>query len=61
VQPSEKDMKANKISILTPMGSALFGYATDDVVTWQFPTGIKNLKIVEVAQKTEDLNMDVFI
>lgn len=61
VQPSEKDMKNNKISILTPMGAALFGYSVEDVVTWHFPTGIKELKIIEVAQKTQDRNLDVLI
>ncbi|MEZ4792427.1 MAG: GreA/GreB family elongation factor [Gelidibacter sp.] len=61
VQPSEKDMKNNKISILTPMGAALFGYSVTDIVRWDFPTGIKELKIIEVAQKTEDKNLDALI
>ena len=61
VQPSEKDMKNNKISILTAMGAALFGYSVEDVVTWHFPTGVKELKIIEVAQMEPDKNMDVLI
>jgi len=61
VQPSEKDMKTSKISILTPMGAALFGYSTEDSITWQFPNGVKELKIVEVAQMAQDRNLDVLI
>ncbi|WP_445955750.1 GreA/GreB family elongation factor [Yeosuana sp.] len=61
VQPSEKDVKNNKISILTPMGAALFGYSVEDVLRWDFPTGIKELKIIEVTQKTQDRSMDVLI
>lgn len=61
VQPSEKDMKSGKISILTPMGAALFGYSVDDIVTWHFPTGIKELKIIEVTQLAQDRNLDVLI
>ncbi|PNW28291.1 GreA/GreB family elongation factor [Formosa algae] len=44
VIPQNKDLKQNKISILTPMGSALFGYALGDCITWEFPNGIKELK-----------------
>ncbi|PVW12637.1 GreA/GreB family elongation factor [Marixanthomonas spongiae] len=50
VIPSERDMKQNKISILTPMGSALFGYAEGDTVNWDFPGGQEALKIVSVSQ-----------
>jgi regulator of nucleoside diphosphate kinase len=61
VQPSEKDVKNNKISILTPMGAALFGYSVDDIVQWDFPTGMKELKIIEVAQQAQVKNLEVLI
>ena len=61
VQPSEKDVKNNKISILTPMGAALFGYSVDDVVQWDFPTGMKELKIIEVTQQAQIKNLDILI
>lgn len=54
VQPSEKDIKNNKISILTPMGAALFGYSVSDTVKWDFPTGLKELKIIEVTQQPQE-------
>lgn len=61
VQPSEKDLKTNKISILTPMGAALFGYSVKDVVRWDFPTGTKEIQIMEVTQMAQDKNLDVHI
>ena len=35
VKPHESDLKSNRISILTPMGLALYGYALDDEILWQ--------------------------
>lgn len=50
VTPNEKDYQSNKVSVLTPMGSAVMGYAQDDVIDWEFPGGIKKLRIVNVKQ-----------
>jgi regulator of nucleoside diphosphate kinase len=50
VTPTERNVKLDKISILTPMGAALIGYSEDDTVLWDFPTGKKNLHILSVAQ-----------
>jgi len=50
VTPPDRDAKLNKISILTPMGAALFGYAQGDTMQWEFPSGIKQLNIVKVGQ-----------
>tara|TARA_R110002049_G_scaffold279223_2_gene458119 strand:+ start:899 stop:1312 length:414 start_codon:yes stop_codon:yes gene_type:complete len=51
VIPIERDLKQNKISILTPMGSALIGYSKDDTVLWDFPTGKQKIKILNVVQE----------
>lgn len=51
VLPPEKDVSKDKISILTPMGIALFGYAEGDVVSWEFPSGPKQLRIEKVEQQ----------
>ncbi len=53
VIPSEKDLKQDKISILTPMGSALLGYSEEDTVEWDFPNGRQRLKI-EVVKRDEN-------
>ncbi|WP_435133608.1 GreA/GreB family elongation factor [Formosa sp. A9] len=59
VTPVEKDLNANKISILTPMGVALFGYSKDDNVLWDFPTGLKELKILYVTQNKTNSNLNM--
>ncbi|MFD1160926.1 GreA/GreB family elongation factor [Hwangdonia seohaensis] len=61
VIPMDKDMKQNKISILTPMGSALFGYAKDDAILWEFPAGKQQLKISDVSQEETFSGMDLVV
>lgn len=51
VTPEMSSIKQNKISILSPMALALFGYATGDEVEWQFPSGMNIIKIIGVIQK----------
>lgn len=50
VFPDKSDVSANKISILAPMSLALFGYAANDVIMWQFPSGMQAIKILNVEQ-----------
>lgn len=49
VPPEKADLKNNRISVLAPMSLALFGYAQGDEFEWQFPVGIKPIKILEVV------------
>ena len=50
VYPSDADLDQNKISILTPVGSALIGLRVGQVIDWPFPNGKqKQLKVVSVA------------
>jgi len=48
VFPEESDLKANKISILAPLGTALIGFKANDEVIWQMPGGATELKILSV-------------
>lgn len=50
VMPDKSDISKNKLSILAPMGLALFGYAVSDEIMWQFPSGINAIKILNVEQ-----------
>lgn len=61
VIPSERDLKQDKISILTPMGAALFGYATGDPVIWDFPTGKQHFTITAVEQQESSNGIDVLL
>ncbi|MEM5565033.1 GreA/GreB family elongation factor [Psychroserpens sp. AS72] len=55
VIPIDKNVKENKISVLTPMGAALIGYAKDDKIDWDFPGGKHQIKIKDVSRQ-ETLN-----
>ena len=50
VKPEWSNIAENKISVLAPMGLALFGYAKDDEILWQFPSGLQAIKILKVEQ-----------
>ena len=50
VIPADKNAKQDKISILTPMGAALFGYSEGDSIEWDFPSGKQKIELVAVTQ-----------
>lgn len=49
VEPAQADMKQQKISFLTPIGSALIGFKIGDEVEWKMPVGVRTYKILEVT------------
>ena len=50
VLPNMSDPTKKRISLLTPMGSALIGYAQGDEIMWSFPNGEKLIKILKVGK-----------
>ena len=44
---------ADPVSVLAPLGMALLGYRTGDVIEWPVPRGIRRLKILEVLYQPE--------
>ncbi|MDG5491188.1 GreA/GreB family elongation factor [Psychroserpens sp. SPM9] len=61
VIPTDRDVNQNKISVLTPMGSALIGYSKDDTILWDFPTGKQLIKIIDVVQEETFNGIDLVI
>ncbi|MFS4417462.1 GreA/GreB family elongation factor [Maribacter sp. 2307ULW6-5] len=61
VLPNEGDVKNNKISLLTPMGAAVIGYAEGDTVTWEFPAGEQKLTLEKVVQEEKHLNLNMIL
>lgn len=61
VLPKHSDVQNGKISILTPMGAAVMGYAQGDLVTWEFPSGYQKLTIEKVEQENESLNHSMLL
>lgn len=48
VMPQLADIAQQKISILSPMGTALLGFRKGEEVQWAMPKGLKQFKIMEV-------------
>jgi regulator of nucleoside diphosphate kinase len=48
VSPHEADVRAGRISVLAPLGTALIGYREGDVVERFMPGGLRRLLIEEV-------------
>ena len=50
VMPEKSNLEQNKLSVLSPMGLALLGYAANDDILWQFPAGETKITILKVMQ-----------
>lgn len=53
VYPERANVEANRISILSPVGTALIGYRTGDTVEWPVPAGKVHLKVEDVLYQPE--------
>ncbi len=51
VTPQRSNIRENRISVLAPMGLALFGYVQGDRIEWEFPTGMSTILIEKVEQE----------
>lgn len=61
VIPSLGDFKNSKISILTPMGAAVMGYAKGDDIIWEFRNGEQTLLVSNVEQQHNTINSDILL
>jgi len=53
VYPNEANHSTGKISILSPIGTAIIGYREDDVINWLTPGGLKRIRIKKVLYQPE--------
>ena len=53
VFPSDADFEKGRISILSPLGTALLGYRAGDVVEWEMPRGVRRLRIEALLYQPE--------
>jgi len=50
VLPEEADVDAGRISVLTPVGSALLGLRRGQSIQWPFPSGFpRRLRVLDVS------------
>jgi regulator of nucleoside diphosphate kinase len=43
----------NAISVLAPIGTAMLGYRTGDIIEWPVPRGLRRLQVLEVVYQPE--------
>lgn len=53
VYPNEADIKKNKISIFSPIATALIGYKVSDEIEWVVPSGLTKIRIDEIIYQPE--------
>ena len=53
VYPDQANLKENKISIFSPIATALIGYKVGDEIEWIVPAGLTQLKIDEIIYQPE--------
>ena len=53
VYPPEADWSSNRLSILSPIGTAILGYREGDNVRWKVPSGVSEIQIRKVIYQPE--------
>jgi len=53
VYTQDADFKNNRLSVLSPLGSALIGYREGDEVEFRVPAGTKKVKITRILFQPE--------
>jgi len=53
VYPDQANFKENKISIFSPIATALIGYRVKDEIEWIVPSGITRMRIDEIIYQPE--------
>lgn len=48
--PELSDPALNRISVFSPLGTALLGFAVGDEFTWTMPGGVRRLRILSVSR-----------
>lgn len=53
VFPDKIDAVKNPVSILSSLGTAMIGYKTGDVFTWESPDGTKQMEVLDILYQPE--------
>jgi regulator of nucleoside diphosphate kinase len=53
VYPAESDALDSRISVLAPLGLAVLGARTGDVIKWQVPAGVRTFTIEAILYQPE--------
>lgn len=53
VFPAQANIDEGKISVLSPIGTALLGYAKGDKIEWMVPGGVRRIQIEDILYQPE--------
>lgn len=53
VYPEEADVRKNKISVLSPIGTAILGYSEGSTFEWKVPSGTVQIYVKKVTRQPE--------
>jgi len=53
VYPDQANFKENKISIFSPVATALIGYKESDEIEWMVPSGMTKIRIDKIIYQPE--------
>ena len=53
VFPEQADIAQGRLSVVSPIGTAILGYAKGDTIIWQTPGGPRQIKIVDIPYQPE--------
>lgn len=53
VYPEMANIRESRVSVLSPLGSALLGYKTGDTITFEVPKGTKKIRIDKIIYQPE--------
>lgn len=53
VYPGEANIRENKISIFSPVATALIGYKVSNEIEWMVPSGLTKIRIEEIIYQPE--------
>jgi regulator of nucleoside diphosphate kinase len=51
--PRDADIDSGKLSVLSPIGTAIFGHSEGDIIEWRVPAGLRRIKIEKVLYQPE--------
>ena len=54
VLPEHADIRQKKISVLSPMGTALVGLREGDDFSWKMPRGMRRFRVLEVNNRASE-------
>lgn len=53
VYPKDADMNNNKLSVFSPIGTAILGYNEGSVIEWEVPSGVTKIHIKKILYQPE--------